>query len=266
MKRASSKARKNAACATSHAEPIPPWHALVAGSCVLLATRRGNLPPRRRPSACRSGRGGPLCRVRSGPVVAAARARGCAKDTPAVTKVCIAIMDNPRHRAWKRRVSRAVETRVINPLVRALLARGRLGSTYAVLETTGRKTGRVRRIPVANGSEGETFWLLAAHGRSANYVPNISANPRVCVGLVQGRTLQWRSGIARPLPDEDARARQRDLGRGRIGYKLDALTRSSTTTLAWPTSSCWQTSAPRPSPRSLRARWTGSPAKAWARD
>jgi deazaflavin-dependent oxidoreductase (nitroreductase family) len=92
-----------------------------------------------------------------------------------------------------------------------------------VLETTGRKTGRVRRTPVANGLKGETFWLLAAHGRNAHYVHNIRVNPRVRVGVVQRRALQWRRGIARPLPDDDARARQRDLGRERLGYKLDAL-------------------------------------------
>lgn len=128
-----------------------------------------------------------------------------------------------RLEAWKRRVSRAAETRVVNPIVRALLARGRLGSTYALLETTGRKSGRVRRTPIANGLEGETFWLLAAHGRNAHYVHNIGADPRVRVGLVEGRTLRWRDGHAQPLPDDDARARQRALGRGRIGYKLDGL-------------------------------------------
>ena len=120
-------------------------------------------------------------------------------------------------------MSRAAETRLANRLVCALLARGRLGSTYALLETTGRRSGRTRRTPVANGLRGETFWLLAAHGRNAHYVHNIGASPRVRVGVVQQGTLRWRDGVAQPLPDDDARARQRDLGRGRLGYKLDAL-------------------------------------------
>lgn len=129
----------------------------------------------------------------------------------------------PRRQAWKRRLSRALETRVVNPLIRGLLGAGRLGSTYALLETTGRRTGRVRRTPVANGLKGETFWLLAAHGRNAHYVHNINGNPRVRVGVVEGHALRWRCGTARPLPDDEPRARQRDLGRGRLGYKLDAL-------------------------------------------
>jgi deazaflavin-dependent oxidoreductase (nitroreductase family) len=130
---------------------------------------------------------------------------------------------DPRHRAWKRRLSRAVEKRVVNPLVRGMLGAGRLGSTYALLETTGRRTGRVRRTPVANGLRGETFWLLAAHGRNAHYVHNINANPRVRVGVVEGHALHWRTGTARPVPDDEARARQRDIARGRLGYTLDAL-------------------------------------------
>jgi deazaflavin-dependent oxidoreductase (nitroreductase family) len=130
---------------------------------------------------------------------------------------------DPRHRAWKRRLSRALEKRVVNHLVRGLLGAGRLGSTYAQLETTGRRTGRVRRTPVANGLKGETFWLLAAHGRHAHYVHNINANPRVRVGVVEGHSLHWRTGTAHLLPGDEALARQRDLGRGRLGYKLDAL-------------------------------------------
>jgi deazaflavin-dependent oxidoreductase (nitroreductase family) len=132
-------------------------------------------------------------------------------------------MDRTRRLAFKRRTSRALETRVVNRVIRWLLSRGRLGSTYAVLETTGRKSGQARRTPVANGLQGQTFWLLAAHGRNAHYVHNISANPQVRIGLVARGGLRWRDGTARLLPDDDARGRQRELGRGRLGYRLDAL-------------------------------------------
>ena len=132
-------------------------------------------------------------------------------------------MRSDRRRSLKRRVSRAVETRLANRVVRTLLARGRLGSTYAVLETIGRRSGRVRRTPVANGLRDDTFWLLCAHGNNARYARNIAANPHVRIGVVEGRSLRWRAGLAVPLPDDDARARQRELGRGRLGYKLDAL-------------------------------------------
>jgi deazaflavin-dependent oxidoreductase (nitroreductase family) len=132
-------------------------------------------------------------------------------------------MSSDRRRSLKRRLNRAGETRLVNPVVRALLTRGRLGGTYAVLETTGRRSGQARRTPVANGLQGDTFWLLCAYGAAAHYARNIAADPRVRVGVVEGRSLRWRAGVAVPLPQDDARARQRELGRGRLGYKLDAM-------------------------------------------
>jgi len=132
-------------------------------------------------------------------------------------------MSSDRRRSLKRRLNRAVETRLVNPVVRALLARGRLGVTYAVLETTGRRSGQARRTPVANGLQGDTFWLLCAHGAAAHYAHNIAADPHVRIGVVGGRSLGWRAGVAVPLPQDDALARQRELGHGRLGYKLDGM-------------------------------------------
>jgi deazaflavin-dependent oxidoreductase (nitroreductase family) len=108
------------------------------------------------------------------------------------------------------------------------IAAGLAPPTYALLETTGRRTGLRRRVPVANGLEGGTFWLISALGRDAGYVHNINANPRVRVKarpprLRDGLRMRWYSGTARPLRDDDARARQRQLGRGRPGYQLDGL-------------------------------------------
>jgi F420H(2)-dependent quinone reductase len=40
----------------------------------------------------------------------------------------------------------------------------------ALLETIERRTGQLRRTPVCDGLEGETFWLVAQHGRRADYV------------------------------------------------------------------------------------------------
>ncbi|TMK98418.1 MAG: nitroreductase family deazaflavin-dependent oxidoreductase [Actinobacteria bacterium] len=133
------------------------------------------------------------------------------------------MVGSERRRSLKRRLSRAVETRLVNRVVRTLLARGRLGGTYAVLETVGRRSGRARRTPVANGLQGDTFWLLCAHGDGAHYARNIAANPHVRIGVVEGHSLRWRTGVAVPLPADDARARQRELGRGRLGYRLDAV-------------------------------------------
>jgi deazaflavin-dependent oxidoreductase (nitroreductase family) len=129
----------------------------------------------------------------------------------------------PRRLRWKRRIGRATERRLVNPIVRRLVLGGRLGSTYAVLETTGRRSGIKRRTPVANGLRDDTFWLISAHGRHAHYVHNLLADPRVRIGIAAKRTLVWRSGRAEPQWLEDARARQRQLGHGRLGYRLDAI-------------------------------------------
>ncbi len=43
------------------------------------------------------------------------------------------------------------------------------------------------------------------------------------VGVQAGGTLRWRSGTAHVMTQDDARARQRELGRGRLAYRLDAL-------------------------------------------
>jgi deazaflavin-dependent oxidoreductase (nitroreductase family) len=132
-------------------------------------------------------------------------------------------MSEPRRRRWKRRLSRAGERRIVNPLVRRLVFRGRLGSTYAVLETTGRRSRARRLTPVANGLRDDTFWLISAHGRHAHYVHNLLADPRVRIGVADRGRLRWREGLARPLWDDDARARQRELGRGHLGYRVDGM-------------------------------------------
>ncbi len=96
---------------------------------------------------------------------------------------------------------------VNNRLTRAALRRGWAPAAFALLETTGRRTGQPRHTPVGNGAAGDTFWLVAAHGRRADYVRNLLADPRVRV-KVRGR---WRTGTAVPLPDDDPVARSRTL-------------------------------------------------------
>ena len=77
----------------------------------------------------------------------------------------------------------------------------------ALLETTGRRSGKPRTTPVSNGLDGDTFWVIAEHGRTAQYVRNLKADPRVRVN-VGGR---WREGRAQVLPDEDPYLRLRAL-------------------------------------------------------
>jgi deazaflavin-dependent oxidoreductase (nitroreductase family) len=89
----------------------------------------------------------------------------------------------------------------------------------ALLETTGRRTGRPRVTPVCDGTEGDTFWIVAQHGRSADYVRNIEANPRVRVKGSLSRT-GWRSGTAHVLDDDDPAERVRILSRGNRWRRL----------------------------------------------
>lgn len=108
----------------------------------------------------------------------------------------------------KRRFTTALAKYLFNPLVRLGVASGLLRG-WAILETTGRKSGKRRRTPVGNGLQGDTFWIVAEHGRRAAYVRNIEADARVRVN-VGGR---WRAGTAHLVPDDDPRERQRRIGR-----------------------------------------------------
>jgi deazaflavin-dependent oxidoreductase (nitroreductase family) len=114
----------------------------------------------------------------------------------------------------KRRLTTALAKHVFNPIVTVGVNAGVLRG-WAILETTGRRSGKTRRTAVGNGLKGDTFWIVAEHGHRAGYVRNIQADPRVRVN-VRGR---WRSGTARLLPDDDPRERQR-----RIGRRLNAAT------------------------------------------
>jgi deazaflavin-dependent oxidoreductase (nitroreductase family) len=112
-------------------------------------------------------------------------------------------------RRTKRRVARFVTNRLVNPVVRPLLQRGLFGRTHALLETTGRKSGLQRRVPLGNGMRGDAFWIVTEHGYGADYVKNIQKDPRVRVKV--GR--RWREGTAEILPDDDPYERMRWLGR-----------------------------------------------------
>ncbi len=102
---------------------------------------------------------------------------------------------------------------LFNPPIRVLLALGVAPPGYAVLETTGRVSGRRRRTPVGNGLVDDTFWLVAEHGHHAGYVRNLEADPSVRVKARRGLRYTWRSGTAHVLDADDPRARQRTLGR-----------------------------------------------------
>jgi deazaflavin-dependent oxidoreductase (nitroreductase family) len=109
----------------------------------------------------------------------------------------------------KRRLSKFASVKLLNPVMRRALEAGIVPRGWALLETTGRRSGEPRRVPVGNGLRGPHFWIVAEHGRHAAYVRNLEADPRVRVKV--GR--RWYSGTANVLPEDDPRERLRMLNR-----------------------------------------------------
>lgn len=110
-------------------------------------------------------------------------------------------------RSTRASAVRYVDDHVIKRGMRLLLRIGVAPKAFALLETTGRRTGLPRQSPVGNGLIGGTFWLIAARGEAADYVRNLRRHPAVRVKI--GR--HWLFGIAEVLPDEDPDQRLADI-------------------------------------------------------
>lgn len=109
----------------------------------------------------------------------------------------------------KHRIVHFLQKYLFNPPIKFLFSIGMVPPGYALLQTTGRKTGKPRRTPVGNGLVGRQFWIVAEHGQKAGYVRNIAANPRVRLKLRDGLRARWYTGTAHLLSEDDPRARQR---------------------------------------------------------
>ena len=118
----------------------------------------------------------------------------------------------------KRRLTTALAKYLVNPFVRALFRVGIPAPGTAILETVGRKSGQPRRTPVTDGLDGDTFWIVAEHGRRASYVRNIEANPRVRIKV----GTRWRSGSASLQPGDNPRERLRALAHTRPWSRMSA--------------------------------------------
>lgn len=105
-------------------------------------------------------------------------------------------------RPVKRRIVRAFQRRIVNPVGRRL--------PLPMLETIGRKSGLPRRTPVGGKIIDNQFWMVSEHGEHSDYVRNIKANPAVRV-RIRGR---WRTGTAHLMPDDDPIARLKQLPGG----------------------------------------------------
>jgi deazaflavin-dependent oxidoreductase (nitroreductase family) len=107
----------------------------------------------------------------------------------------------------KFRRERAVG-RLLNPAVKGLSKLGLRTAMATELETVGRKTGQLRRVPVSVQFDHDGAWVICQHGTRSGWGRNIVDNPDVRVR--QGN--QWRAGVAKFRPDDDVAARGRKFG------------------------------------------------------
>ena len=119
-----------------------------------------------------------------------------------------------------RRVLHPLQQRLLNPVVRLAWALKVPIPGDALLETTGRRSGRPRHTPVCDGLDGDVFWLVSQRGRHADWVRNLEVDPRVRVKVRGGPSASWRSGTAHVLDGDDPRERQRILGRADLARRL----------------------------------------------
>ena len=92
--------------------------------------------------------------------------------------------------------------RVVNPPTKLLAG---IVPWWVLLETTGRRSGRTRRVPVAGGPrERDGLWLNAVHGRHSAWVLNIDAEPAVRMRVNR----RWRRAIATVHPPDPATAQR----------------------------------------------------------
>ncbi|MEV6561313.1 nitroreductase/quinone reductase family protein [Nocardia sp. NPDC051756] len=109
----------------------------------------------------------------------------------------------PSKRDIQHRLVTTLQRRIVNPLQRKVPAQ-------QLLETVGRVSGQPRITPIGGRKLDHEFWLVSEFGDRSQYIRNIKANNRVRLRL-HGR---WYTGTAHLLPEDDARARLRELPRG----------------------------------------------------
>lgn len=107
----------------------------------------------------------------------------------------------------RRRLTVLLQRYLLNPPTKAVTWLGLLPG-HVLLETTGRRTGKRRRVVVGAHTDGGRIWIVAEQGRRAGYVRNVSDEPRVRVRV--GR--QWLTGSARLVDDDDVQARLDSFG------------------------------------------------------
>src|ERR1700694_3308560 len=92
----------------------------------------------------------------------------------------------------KFKFERQVGRTVVNPMVAALERVGIRSALVVELETTGRKSGVARRVPLTAKADDDGVWVVSQHGHRAGWAHNIEANPTVRVRVGD----RWRTGTA----------------------------------------------------------------------
>jgi len=113
-----------------------------------------------------------------------------------------------------KRLLGPIQRSSVNPVVRTAWAIGLGPPGDALLETTGRRTGRLRLTPICDCLEGDTFWVVSQRGRRADYVRNLGSNPRVRVRVRRGLRTRWVAGTAHVMDGDDLTERRRLLLQG----------------------------------------------------
>lgn len=154
-----------------------------------------------------------LVRAKECQLAASVEAAGLRESAPGSNQEAMPAKDSAA-------TSHLLQQRVVNPVVLLAWRLGIPPPGDALLETTGRRTGRPRYTPVCNGLDGQAFWLVAQDGRRADWVRNIEANPRVRVKVASWPRTRWLAGTAQILDDDNTRERLRILGQANLARRL----------------------------------------------
>jgi len=109
---------------------------------------------------------------------------------------------------------------VANPLVKLMDRAGIQSPLMAEIETTGRKSGVKRTVPVGMAIDAAGVWIISQHGRGSGWIWNLEADPNVRVKIGNN----WRSGVATVRPDDDVTERAKTFAKGRVRQALVAST------------------------------------------
>src|SRR3981081_511035 len=96
--------------------------------------------------------------------------------------------EDKKRRKFRR--GRALGRYLFTPAVKGLSSLGVRTTLATELETIGRKTGQVRRVPVSAQFDNTGAWLICQHGKRSGWGRNIADNPNIRVR----KGNQWRGG------------------------------------------------------------------------